>query len=150
MTRFYARLCAPLIFAASLYADSSPLNLRWADLPPAITGKSVTVGMKDGSSMKAKVTSVEPTALAVEVAKQGQTSIPREKIASVSFIGMHKRGRIIGTTLGIAGGLLAGGLVAVGANGGAGVGLMVGIPVAGYFIGKHADRELVRITILPD
>ena len=150
MTRFYALLCTSLIFAASLYADSSPLNLRWADLPQAITGKSVTVEMKDGSSMKAEVTSVEPTALAVVVPKKGQTSIPRENIAGVSFIGMHKRGRIIGTTLGIAGGLLAGGLVAVGANGGAGVGLMVGMPVAGYFIGRHSDRELVRITILPD
>ncbi len=150
MTRFYALLCTSLIFAASLYADSSPLNLRWADLPQAITGKSVTVGLKDGSSVKANVTSVEPTALAVEVAKQGQTSIARERIASVSFIGMHKRGRIIGTTLGIAGGIVAGSLVAVGANGGAGVGLMLGIPVTGYFIGRHSDRELVRITILPD
>lgn len=150
MTRIYPRLLTLLIFAASLYADSSPLNLRWADLPPALTGKSVTVEMKDGSSVKAKVTSVEPTALAVAATKQGQMSIPRENIAGVSFIGMHKRGRIIGTTLGIAGGLFVGSLVALGASGAAGAALMVGFPVAGYFIGRNSDRELVRITILPD
>ena len=74
MTRCYARLCTSLLFAASLYADSSPLNLRWADLSPAITGKSVTVDMKDGSSMKAKVTSVEPAALAVEGAVVAATT----------------------------------------------------------------------------
>jgi len=28
--------------------------------------------------------------------------------------------------------------------------LLSGLPVAGYFIGESLDRELVRITILPD
>ena len=150
MAHFLARLFTLLAFSALLYADSSPLKLQWADLPRAITRKSVTVELKDGSSVKARVTSVEPTALAVVVAKKGQMSIPRENIAGVSFIGMHKRGRIIGTTLGIAGGLIAGSLVAVAASGPAGVALMVAGPIAGYYAGKHADRELVRITILPD
>lgn len=113
--------------------------------------------MKDGSGVKTKVTSVEPSVLAVVISsdahpiyKKGQMSIPRENIAGVSFIGLHKRGRIIGTTLGVAGGLIAGSLVVVGASGAAGIELMLGFPIAGYFIGKHADRELVRITILPD
>jgi hypothetical protein len=164
MPRFLARLLPLLLFSAALYADSSPLNLHWADLPRAITGKSVTVNLKDGSSVKADVTSVEPTALAVVVAKKGRMSIPRETIASVSFVGLHKRGRILGTTLGVVGGLAAGGLVALAssdisffgpshpnhAGQAAGVALMVGIPIAGYYIGKSFDRELVRITILPD
>src|SRR5258708_29614919 len=101
MLRFPARLLTLVVFSATLYADSSPLNLRWADLPRALPGKSVTVNLKDGSSVKTKVISVEPSALAVVVRKKDQMSIARENIAAVSFIGLHKRGRIIGTTTGV-------------------------------------------------
>lgn len=74
MARFFAQLLTLLASAASLYADSSPLNLRWADLPRAITGRSVTVEMKDGSSVKTRVTSVEPSALAVVIFSYARAS----------------------------------------------------------------------------
>ena len=41
-------------------------------------------------------------------------------------------------------------MVGIAGSGGAAVGVMVGTPVAGYFIGRNTDRQESVINILPD
>ncbi len=121
------------------------------------------------------MTSVEPTALALEVKSKGHATykkgmvaaIPRDDVAKLHLIHMHIRGRIIGTGLGVVGGAVGGVLVA-GAGGGlcfdlfggcpppnhgaqvAGAAVAVGIPVAAYYLGRHLDREKIAIVLLPE
>jgi multisubunit Na+/H+ antiporter MnhG subunit len=64
---------------------------------------------------------------------------------------MRKRGRILGTTIGLVVGIAAGGGLALSenGNGAAGLAILIGAPVGGHFIGKSKDRQEVPITVLP-
>jgi hypothetical protein len=167
-------LLAALLQSVMYAAQPAPLNLKWTELQAASYGQKVIVDLKDGSHINAIVTSVEPSALAVQVTsrshrtyKKGQASIPREGIAGLRLIRMRVRGRVIGTSVGGVLGLAGGGAVVVIASDpcllfcfeprhpnrlgeAGGVAIIAALPVAGYFIGKHADRQEVAITILPD
>jgi hypothetical protein len=151
------RLAVVTVLAGILRAAPAPMNLKWNELAGAILNRNVIMDLKDGSSVKAVVSSVQPSGLAVQVSsnshrvyKKGEAMIPREQIASLRLLTMRKRGRIIGTSLGIGVGLVAGSMVGIaGSNYGA-VGVMVGTPVAGYFIGRKKDRQETLIRILPD
>jgi hypothetical protein len=154
-------------------APPAPLHLKWSELNAAANGQRVIVDLKDGSHVNAIVTSVEPSALVLQVTsrshatyKKGQVSIPREGIALLRLIRMRARGRVIGASTGATLGLAGGGLVVLAASDSCficfqpshpnrlgqagGVALMIALPVAGYFVGKHADGQEVAITILPD
>jgi hypothetical protein len=160
--------CLPLLlFSASLYADDSPLNLRWRDLIQGVAGKDAIVNLKDGSQVKTTVTSVQPAALAVLVTsddhptyKKGEVSIPRDSVAGLRIIAHKKKHRVMGTAIGGAIGAAAAGTIIYrntfccggGSSGGdyVATGLAVGLPVAGYFWGLRRDRVEVPINILAD
>jgi uncharacterized protein YcfJ len=133
------------------------MSLKWNELSGEILNKNVVVDLKDGSSVKAVVVSVQPTGLAVNVSsnshatyKKGEGAIPREQISSLRITKQRKRGRIIGTTTGVVLGLLVGSMVGIAGSGAGAVGVMVSAPFAGYFIGRSTDRQESVITILPD
>ena len=112
---------------------------------------------------------VSVTSNAHRTYKKGQVAIPREAIAGLRLIKMHKRGRIIGTSVGTVLGLAGAETIARGTEGflcggifescppnpnydleRVGFAAMAALPVAGYFIGRWTDRQEIRITILPD
>src|SRR5438045_1618341 len=97
------------------YAAQAPLQLKWNELNAAANGRSVVVNLKDGSHVNSIITSVEPSALSVQVTsnshstyKKGQVSIPREIVAGLRLIQMRVRGRIVATTIGSVAGLAGG------------------------------------------
>jgi hypothetical protein len=154
----FGRFLAVTLLAATLHARPA-MNLKWDELNGAIATRDVIVDLRDGSSVKGEVDSVGPTALEIKVSKKGPVSISRDSIASLRMIKLGKTGR----SLGLAGGVLLGlaGGVALLLDAGwygarrpaeesLGVAVMVGLPFAGYFIGKRFDRQKIRITILPD
>jgi hypothetical protein len=158
----------------AMHTAPAPLRLKWSELSATANGQHVIVDLKDGSHVNAIVTSVGPSALSLQVTssshstyKKGMVSIPREGVADLRLIRMRARGRIIGTSIGAVVGLAGGGVVVVAASDvcivfcseprkpnrfgqAAGFALMIGLPVAGYFIGKHADRQEFGITIVPE
>ncbi len=163
------RFLAVTLLAGALHAaPTPPMSLRWNDLSGAILNKNVIVDLTDGSRVKAVAVFVQPTGLAVNVSsnsnptyKKGQVAIPREQIMSLRLIKMRTRGRIIGTSLGAVLGMTVGlGLgVALDCSCGARneaaiftaiIGVPVGLAVAGYFIGRSADRQEILINILPE
>ena len=152
----FARFLAVSLLAATLHARPE-MSLKWDELNGAIATKDVIVDLKDGSGVKGEVDSVGPTALEVNVAKKGLVSISRDSIAGLRLIKMGKKGRILGLAGGVLLGLAGGGaLTAAGWNGRhptyayLGIAVTVGLPFAGYFIGKNSDLHKIRITILPD
>jgi hypothetical protein len=155
----FARFLAVTLLAATLQARPA-MSLKWDELNGAIATKDVIVDSKDGSSVKGKVESVGPTALEVNVAKKGPVSISRDSIASLRLIKMGKKGRSWGLAGGVLFGLAGGAALSAAAGWGTpvrhptyaylGFAVLMGLPFAGYFIGKSFDRQKIRITILPD
>jgi len=155
-----ARLLGIGLFAGALGAAPVAVSLKWNELSGAIAHRSVIVLLQDGSSVKAMVSSVEPSALTVNVSKKGQASIARDRITGLRLARMRKRGRVIGTVLGSVLGVAAGAGIAIashpgladGNNGGIAAGILVAAaaPVAGYYAGRSRDRRETHITILPD
>ena len=157
MHRGLLRIFAFTLLAATLHTAPAALSLKWNELSGTIPYKQVIVGLKDGSTVKGEVGSVESSTLEVYVVKKGPVSIPRDSIASLRLIVKGKAGR----RWGLAGGVLLGlvGSIALvldaGDNHSGEVALaaavMVGTPWAGYAVGEKLERSHeIRITILPD
>jgi hypothetical protein len=145
------------LLAGILHAAPASISLQWNELSAEILSKNVIIDLKDGSSVKAVVLSVQPTGLTVNVSSKshatyqnGEGVIPREQIASLRLTVLRKRGRVIGTTTGVVLGLLVGSMVGIAGSSAGAVGVMVSVPVAGYFLGRRSDRKDRVITILPD
>jgi hypothetical protein len=162
------RFLAIFLLAGMLHAAPASMSFKWNELSGAIVFKEVIVDLKDGSSVKGEVGSVEPSALEIYVSKTGPVSISRDSIASVRLIKMGKIGRRLGLTGGILVGLVGGtalfldsGLSPLGSTDSGpqyhptervlGTAVIVGLPWAGYFIGRKLEpSHEIRITILPD
>ena len=150
-----------------IQAASPPLQLKWDELAGAVRGKHISVNRKDGSVIAGVASRVEASALIVVSANQkSEISIPREVISNLRITKSHVRGRIIGATVGAVLGLVGGAaLVLRGGDEGfifpnptphpnraeqaAGYGLMLGLPVGGYVLGRSVDRYEVTIVISP-
>jgi len=123
-------------------------------MAPLLTGEKVIVQLDGGGRLNGRVASVQPEGL---VLKGHDQKVSRNSIRELRLVHMRARGRIIGTVAGVFGGLaIAGGIAATHLfSGGNGVNALivvavVGLPVAGYFIGKAGDRQETLIQILPD
>jgi hypothetical protein len=86
-----------------------------------------------------------------------ETSIPRASVSTIQLIEMRIIGRVAGTVIGAAIGLGAAVAIAVGngilkkESGGqtaGGVIAIVGLPVAGFFIGRSLDRKVTLIKVI--
>jgi ribosomal protein L31 len=158
-----ARLLVVILLAGTLHAAPAPLSLKWSELEGAIHFEDLIVELKDGSTLKASESSVEQSALAVDVSsnshptyKKGRSSIPRDQIAGLRLIKRGK-GRGIALTAGVVGpllvlfGLLVNNMGQSSSSGGTAI-IVAGVAVipAGIYIGSHLGRQEIRITILPD
>ena len=163
-----ARLFAVILVAGTLHATPAPMSLKWSELGGAILFKEVIVDLKDGSSVTGEVGSLASSDLEVYVSKKGPVSISRDSIASLRLVKRSKLGRHLGLALGIVLGLAGGmallldsGLSPFGSTDSGpqyhpterklGAAVMVGLPWAGYFVGRKLERRHeIRITILSD
>ncbi len=144
-------------------AESKPVDLKWSELGPLVTGHFVELTTKDGVKLAGDVVSVRPDALVLDAKRtsdaklipKGGATLPRASIDTLLLIRTKGRaGRAIGTTLGVVSGLTLGSYAAVqtGSDSAAGVIatflVVAGVTtVAGHFIGRAADRKVTTIHI---
>jgi uncharacterized protein YcfJ len=152
--RLSAVIALFLFGSVAVSAGDRTLQLKWNQLAPLLTGEKVVVHLEGGGRVNGRVAAVQPEGL---VLKGHDQKVARNSIRELRLMHMRARGRIIGTVTGLLGGLaIAGGIASTHLfSGGNGVNVAivaaaVGLPVAGYFIGKASDRQETLIQILPD
>ena len=152
------------LLQTSAQAESKPLELKWNELAPLISGHVVQVTLPAGETVRGEVVAVRDDSLVVDVRgssdskayPHGSGSVPR---SSVTLIRVERTrgswGRSIGTTLGVITGLSVGGYAAVATSDSAGKAIPVfllvagAISVGGYYLGRTADRKVTIIRIAP-
>jgi hypothetical protein len=157
--------CA-LLFSAGAAAAVKRVDTAWTDLGGLISSRKVSLVLPDGAAIEGRAVSIRPDTLTMSISKtsdprahpKGTASVPRASITTLQLLEMSVRGRVIGTALGVVGGLavgagivLANGLFAktsTGQNAGACVAIF-GLPVAGFFAGRALDRKVTLIKITP-
>ena len=151
---FFAVVALFLFSSVTATAGDQTLQLKWNQLAPLLTGEKVVLRLENGARVNGRVAAVQPEGL---VLKRHDRNVARNSIHELRLVHMRARGRIIGTVIGLAGGLaIAGGIAATHLfSSGSGVNALivlavVGGPVVGYFIGQAGDRQETLIQILPD
>lgn len=166
--RFFSVAGLLLLASESLLWCGEPrrLQLPWSELGPRITDHKVALVLPNGIQIEGKVRSVEPGALRLKVSKtsdrgllpKGDRSIPRQSVSLLRVTEYRKLGRLLLTSgvLAVAAGIVAanypdlyeGAVIvvvpAVIAGG------LVGVGLGGYYAGKHLDKTVTEIQILPD
>ena len=146
-------------------ARAKPLEVRWNELAPMVTGHSVTLTLTDGMQVKGQVLTVREDALLLNVStpvkgyEKGNGSVPRGSVVSIDV--KRERGiggRALGTVVGALGGMGFGVWVdarnnvlrsTVGEDVGAFIGIAAGGAVAGYFAGAAIDYKVTHIRVVP-
>ena len=147
-------------------AKANEIELRWNELSGIALGRNVDIRLTDGTRVQGELLVVRPEALSIDVNKtsnkraypKGQREVPR---ASVSEFEMRRlksaKWRVVGTTLGVVGGIFTAAGVAVGScsyecgNGAAwaALGTGVGVAVLGNRLGHQADMQTTIVKIIP-
>jgi hypothetical protein len=153
-----------LVVQSSAFAASTPLELKWNELAPLVAGHTVEVTLPAGATVKGEVVSVRDESLVLDLTKtsdpkaypKGNAVIPR---ASVTLLKLEKGGgsgwRTMGTVVGVLAGVVLGGYIAAKTANDVGPGIAIflvtasGISVAGYAVGRSADKKTTMIRIVP-
>lgn len=156
-----------LLNQAMLAANPKELSLRWNDLAPAVAGMRVSLALPDGVRIEGRVAAVEPEALRIRITKtsdpkaqpKGETSIPRTAVSMVQVERYGVRWRIACTAIGpiFVSAAAAGYASRAGPSGSAlsalvgfSAAAVAGTAMAGYYLGKRADRQVTIIRIAPE
>jgi hypothetical protein len=141
-------------------ANKEQRQTTWEGLS-AVVGQKVKVVMPDGARIEGKATAVEVDALAVEIGKtsnkaaypKGKFLVPRATLRAVDVDRPTVQWRIVGVVVGGGIGVLMVALAKAAGNSKL-TGLQVvfsagavGVPVAGYFMGRAADRHTITYVI---
>lgn len=145
-------LLTVLCMAQPMMAETKPLEMRWNELAPLISGQHVEVVQNDGLKFKGEVIAIRDQELLLDA--KGNRTVMR---ASVAQINLERRrgawGRTLGTVLGVLTGIAVGGITASHTNSaGAGIPVFLGVSGAigtsGYFLGREIDRRITKIRIV--
>jgi hypothetical protein len=146
-------------------ARAKPLEVRWNELAPMVTGHSVTLMLTDGMRVKGQAVAVREDALLLNVSspvpgyEKGNGSVPRGSVVSIDV--KRERGiggRALGTVVGALGGMGIGVWVdarnnvlrhTVGEDVGTFIGIAAGGAAAGYFAGVAIDNKVTHIRVVP-
>ena len=156
---------AALLFHIAAIAAIKQVDAKWEELGGLISGKKIALRLPDGAAIEGKVASVQADSLTLMIAKSSnaqsypkrETSIPRASVSTIRLLEMRIIGRVAGTVVGAVIGVGTVVAIAVGngifnkPSGGenaAEVVALVGLPVAGYFIGRSLDRKDTLIKIV--
>jgi hypothetical protein len=137
-------------------AESKPLELKWSELNPVITGHRVKMLLTDGRTIKGDMIAVREDSLLIDAGDASRAAIPMN---SISLIKLEKTrgawGRGLGATLGMLTGVSVGGYVAAtqARSGGTAVAIFVPLAAAvaagGYYVGGQLDRRGTSIKVVP-
>jgi hypothetical protein len=159
------RLIVLLMAPGSGFARAKPLEVRWNELAPVVTGHSVTLTLTGGMQVKGQAVDIREDALLLNVSssvpgyEKGKDSVPRGSVVSIDV----KReqgigGRALGTVIGALGGMGLGAWVdarnnvlrhTLGEDAGTFIGIDAGGGVAGYFTGVAIDKKVTHIRVVP-
>ena len=146
-------------------ARTKPLEVRWNELAPMVTGHSVTLTLIDGMQVRGQAVAVREDVLLLNVSspvpgyEKGNGSIPRGSVVSIDV--KRERGiggRALGTVVGTLGGMGIGVWVdarnnvlrhTVGEDVGTFIGIAAGGAAAGYFAGVAIDKKVTHIRVVP-
>jgi hypothetical protein len=159
-------IAAALLWNIAALAAAQQVESSWANLSALIVNKRIALVLPDGARVEGQASEVRPDALAMTTAKtsdarahpKGVASIPRASVTTLQLIEMGSTGRIVGTIVGVGAGLgaavgiaLAGGIFSsdVGAKTAGMIGVIAGLPIAGFFIGRSIDRKVTLIKVKP-
>jgi len=165
----FAAFLLPVLLASfprQSIAKTNAIVLRWEELAGVAAGKDVELLLTDGTRLKGELLVVRPDALSIDVIKtsnkriypKGQREIPRAAVSEFEMRRLNSgKWRVVGTTLGVVGGIFAGAGVAVGlcgyeCGGGAAwaaLGTGVGVAVLGNRLGHQADMQTTIVKIIP-
>lgn len=144
--------------------QSKPLEMKWGELAPFVTGHPVTVTLSDGTAVKGEAIAVRDDAMLLDVSSaakgypKGSGSITRNSIALIDLQRTKGSwGRALGTVIGVLGGISLGAYVdaknlwtsSAGQETGTFVGIAGAGAVAGYFAGRGIDKRITHIKIVP-
>lgn len=162
---YVAMLTAVMLAGQSMaMAESGPIELKWSELSFHIQGRDIALALPDGTSLIAEVEAVREDALVLNVRKtsnsrahpKGNAVIPRDSVSILALKESRgKWGRKVGVSLGSITGLTLGGYVAATNANSAPAGLSTFLVItgagtlAGYFLGKAADRRVKHIRVVP-
>jgi len=158
-------LIALLIVPGSGLAQAKPLEVRWNELAPMVTGHSVTLMLTDGMRIKGQAVAVRDDTLLLNVSspvpgyEKGNGSVPRGSVVSIDV--KRERGiggRALGTVVGALGGMGLGVWVdaqnnvlrhTLGEETGTFIGIAAAGAVGGYFAGTAIDNKVTHIRVVP-
>jgi hypothetical protein len=158
-------IAVALLFRIGAMAAIKQVEVRWEELGGLISGKKISLLVPGGASIEGNVASVRADSLMLSIAKSSdvraypkrETSIPRASVSTVRLLEMRIIGRVAGTVIGAAIGLGIAVAIALGngilkkESGGQTAGAVIGIvglPVAGFFIGRSLDRRVTLIKVI--
>lgn len=136
----------------ALHAETKPLEMRWSELAPLISGQRVEVIQNDGLKIKGGVVTVREQELLLDA--KGNRTVARGAVAQIN---LERRrgawGRSLGTVLGLLAGMTWGGYAAVHTDSaGAAIPAFLGVSAAGgtggYYLGRLVDRRVTKIRIV--
>lgn len=164
MKSYLALALAMALVSGSAQAESAPVELKWSELGAVAIGHDVEFTTKEGVTLRGNVVSVRPEELVLEAKHmsnpklfpKGGATIPRASVGTLRIVKIKAAwGRRLGTTLGLVAGLTLGGYTAAktGSHSDAALlttflGITGATTVAGYFLGRSADRKVTVIRIV--
>jgi hypothetical protein len=157
-------IAAAVLWNIAAVAATREVECSWANLSALIVNKRIALVLPDGPRIEGEVVEVRPDALAMTISKtsdahanpKGAASIPRASVTALQLLEMRPTGRIVGTVVGAAAGIGAAiGIVLIngifskdtGAKTAGIIAAIVGLPVAGFFIGRSIDRKVTLIKV---
>jgi hypothetical protein len=146
-------------------AATPPTEVRWNELAALVVGHHVSIPLPGGDKVEGEALIVRDGSLLVDIGTtssasrypKGQTPLPRASLTEVRVTERRSTGgRILGTALGALVGMVAGGEIA--AHGTRSEAAVVSTftvtaaagTVAGFFIGRSADRHTRLLRIAPE
>jgi hypothetical protein len=146
-----------LLLACCCLASATEQAVHWSNLGNLITGREVIVRLQDGKRVKGNAVTIGTSSLLVQTNK-GQRTISRASLREIRL--PRKTGykwQIIGAAIGAGVGTAISYPVLRETHNeggstydGVAAGLIVGLAVVGYLVGRSTDRSGDLIRVLPD
>ena len=159
-----------LLLLPSLHAQPAsssaarPVELKWGELSSLIRNQKVSMVLPDATMISGEAIVVREDALVIDVKKtsnasayhKGHTPIPRASVTLLQLERRNRKGaRVIGTTVGVIGGVIGGGYVALltaddspGGFAATWTSLATAGSVGGYLLGKEIDSKTTYIKVV--
>ena len=145
-----------------VFAASTPVELKWDELNSAIYSQRIELRLP-GATIRGDVAAVRTDALVLDVKKtsdskvfpKGNAVIPRSDVTLLKVESRGSHWRVLGTVLGVLGGVVVGGYIAAktASDAGPGIAIFLGsasaITVAGSMAGHNLDKHTRVIRVVP-